>query len=176
MIADIDSAVSAAGSDAAKYVPDQLSEVQKKLGDLRASFDKGDYKAVINAAPPVLSDAQALAGAATAKKDLVIRGFNQQWASIANVLPGNATAIANRIEFLGKRENKKLAAGVDLDEAKAGLADAQAVWAKAQASFTEGDLENAVATAKAAKTKFDALAASMKLDLTQPAAVRDTSP
>src|ERR1700691_1688708 len=176
MISDIEASINAASPDALTYVPDQLTDVQNKLGELKASYDKKDYKAVLSAAPPVLSAAQGLASAAAAKKAQVMKGLNEQWTALAGTLAGEGNAIQSRIDYLSNPAHKNLAGGVDLDAAKLGLSHATALWSKAQAAFTAGKLSDAVATANVVKTKFEGLAASLKVDFARPAAVQDTAP
>src|SRR5258706_14742329 len=92
-IAGVESAVSAASPDAGKYVPDQLAAVQKKLADLKSSFDNKDYATVLTGAPAVLSDAQGLLGAAMLKKDEVIKAMSAQWPALAASLPGLVSSV-----------------------------------------------------------------------------------
>jgi hypothetical protein len=170
LIGDIESTVTAASAEAAKYVPDQLADVQLKLGSLKASFDKQDYAAVVTGAPTVLGEAQTLATAAAAKKDEILKALSDQWAALAGSLPADMAAIQNRIESLSKKSGKKAAAGIDLDAAKAGIGDASSLWSKAQAGFAAGNLDEAVSTAKDVKAKVDTLAASLKVTLPATAA------
>jgi len=170
MIGEIDATISAAGTDAAKFAPAQLSDVQTKLAALKSSFDNQDYNGVLASAPPVLSEAQGLAGAAAANKAEVTKALERQWASMASGMPASITAIQNRIDMLGTKKNRKLAAGIDLNAARSGLSGAELLWSKAQGAFGNGNMEEAVMAAKDVKSKLDALAAGLKVDLPAPAA------
>jgi hypothetical protein len=112
-----------------------------------------------------------LATAAAARKDEVLNALNDDWTGLAAAVPGYVTAVQSRIDLLSKKSSKKLAAGIDLDAAKAGLAETTSLWSKAQAAFASGSLDEAVTTAKTVKTKITAVAAGLKLDLNAPAAV-----
>ena len=159
----IESAVSAVSADAGKYIPDELAGVQGKLGDLKAAFDKKDYKAVIAGAPAVLTAAQGLAAAAAAKKDEVMKALAGDWTALSASLPGLVAAVKSRVDVLSK--SKKAPAGVDLPAAQAALAEATEGWTKAQAASTGGDVEEAVNLAKMVKEKATAAATALKLTL-----------
>jgi hypothetical protein len=169
MLSDIDAAVNAASSEAAKYVPERLIDVQTKLGDLKSAFKRQDYQAVVKAAPPVLLEAQGLANEAAAKKVEVMKALNDQWTSLSGAVPGSLTAIRNRIDLLSKKSSRKMAAGIDLNAAKSDLGDATSLWSKAQGAFGNGNMDEAVKAANAAKGKLDALAATLKVELPAPA-------
>jgi hypothetical protein len=170
LIGDIQASVTAASTEAAKYIPDQLMDVQQQLDALKASFAKKDYAAVISGAPPVLAAAQSLATAAAEKKDAALKALDEQWTGLAGSVPEYLTAIQSRIDLLGKKAGTKAAAGIDLDGAKAASSDAMLLWSKAQAAFATGNLAEAVKTAQDVKAKAEAAAASLKLDLSAPAA------
>jgi len=170
LLADIDVAVMAASAEAAKYVPDQLMDVQTKYSALKASFDKHDYAPVVSEGPAVLAAAETLAIAAAAKKDEVLKALNDQWTVLAGTVPEHMTAVQNRLDDLRKKSNKKAAAGMDLDAAKMRLDEAASLWSKAQAAFAGGSMEEAVRTAQSVNSQVETVAAALKLDLAAPAA------
>jgi len=167
----INEAVAAAeAAGASKYIPDQYQAVQTRVADLKAAFDKKDYAAVLQGAPALLTDAQSLIGAAVAKKDEVVKALGGEWTNLAASVPQLVAAVKSRVEVLGK--SKKLPAGVDLAAAKSSLADATGLWDKAQAAFTAGNVEDAVAAAKDTQAKAEAAAAALKLTLPKAPAAK----
>ena len=164
-ISDIEAALGTAAPDAAKYVPDRLTDVRRELNDLRAAFDRRDYAAVLEAAPGVMTKAQGLAGAAAARKAQLTQALGEEWSDLAARLPGYMTTIQSRIEFLAKKPNSKMAAGIDLDAGRGSLSEDLSVWSKAQAAFATGNLGEAVTTAKSLENSVKGLAATLKIEL-----------
>jgi hypothetical protein len=163
-IADVEAAIAAAGPDAAQYIPDQLQAVTGQLADLKAQFDKKDYKGVIAAAPALLTQAQSLAGAAAsareaaeAAKAAALEAMNAEWTTLSGTLPAAVAAIESRVNILSK--SKKLPANLDaatFESVKTGLADAKTLWDQATAAQASGNVEAAVTAARQVKEKADA--------------------
>ena len=157
-IADIEAAVAAAGEDATKYIPDQVQAVNDQVANLKAMFDKKDYKGVLAAAPAVLTQAQGLTSAAAAKKTEMMDAYAGEWSTLSSSVPEAVAAIQSRVDVLSK--SKKLPAGMDaatLDSVKTSLAEANTMWGQATEAQAAGDLEQAVTLAQQVKTRTDEL-------------------
>jgi hypothetical protein len=159
-IAAIEGAIQAAQPDAGQYVPETLAAVEARLATAKGQLQAGNYTAVLDAAPKLLTDAQDLVGAAAVHKDELMAGFNKQWPALAGSLPQWLEALQQRIETLGK---KRARAGVDVATAKAALEEALSLWGKAKAAFAAGNLQEAVNTANTAKDKAAEAAAALKM-------------
>jgi hypothetical protein len=171
LLGDVEAAVAAAGADAQQYIPDQVAAVNQKLGDLKAAFDKQDYKTVITGAPALLTEAKGLADAAAAKKKEVMEALGAQWTQLAVELPQSVSAVEAKLATLAK--TRKLPAGVGKDaveSAKAGLAEAKTAWDEAKASFGSGNVQAALDKAKGVKAKLEEAAAKLGLSAAPPAA------
>jgi hypothetical protein len=157
-IADIEAAVAAAGEDATKYIPDEVQAVNTQVANLKAMFDKKDYKGVLAAAPAVLTQAQGLTSAAAAKKTEMMDTYAGEWSTLASSVPEAVAAIQSRVDVLSK--SKKLPSGMDaatLDSVKASLAEANTMWSQATEAQAAGDLEQAVTLAQQVKSRTDEL-------------------
>ncbi|MGB7903422.1 MAG: hypothetical protein WCF43_01930 [Steroidobacteraceae bacterium] len=165
-IAEIEAAVEAAGPDAAQYIPDQLQAVTSQISDLKMKFDQKDYKAVIAAAPALLTQAQGLAAAAGTAKQAAeaaaLEALNAEWGALSTDLPAQLAAVTGRVAMLSK--SKKLPAGLDaatFDAAKSDAGEAATLWEQATAAQAAGNMEQAVTTGRQVKEKLNAAMAGL---------------
>jgi hypothetical protein len=164
-LTDIDIALLGAGPDAVKYLPEQMQDIETKLGALHAAFDRHDYASVLRDAPAVLAETQGLAGAAAARKAEVRHRLDTQWTELAGRVNVDLATVQHRVEFLSARAHRKQAEGIDLPGARAGLESCESLWSKAQGAFGNGNLEEAVSTAREVRARLDALAPRLRVEL-----------
>jgi len=172
MVGEVESAVTAAGADAQKYLPEQTAAVNQKLADLKAAFDKQDYKTVITTAPGLLTEAKGLAESAAAKKKEVMEALGAQWTTVATTLPEAIAGIEAKVTSLAA--SKKLPKGMTkegLATAKSGLADIKTAFDEAKTAFGSGDVQGALDKAKGVQAKIAEISAQLGLtDGAKPAA------
>ena len=157
----ISNAVEAIPADSDQYVPDQIASVRSKLNDLNASFDKKDYRAVLDGAPAVLAEAKNVAATAVAKRDEAMKALTSQWNQLSSSVPQLVASVKTRVDALSK--TRRVPKGVDLPAAKAGLDSATTLWQKAQTAFQSKQVADAVTDAKDAMTRAEAAASSLKM-------------
>ena len=172
-IGDIEAAVAAAGDDAQHYIPDKLNAVNDQLTILKMKFNQKDYAGVVNAAPPVLAQAQGLVAlknqAIQAEAERVAdekradqEALKSDWDALSTAAPAAITAAQGRVATLNKA--KKLPTGVTkstLSAAQNDLAEANTLWEQAMSAQSAGNLQDAVTSAKQAKQQADATMASL---------------
>jgi hypothetical protein len=163
MMQDIAATLGTVSEDAAKYVPGELIDVQTKLDDLKTAYEAHDYKAVLARGPALLGEAHALAADAAAQKAEIAKSQTEQWTSLAAAVPALFTAVQTRLDLLSEKKNRKLAAGIDLDAAKSALREATSQWSKAQGAFGNGNMNEAVPTAKDVESRLQALAGTLNV-------------
>ena len=164
-LGNIEAIIIASSGDAAKYAPDQLMDVQSRLGRLQALFDAKDYAAVVAGAPEAMTAAHGLISAAATAKATADKALNEQWTVLAATIPDYMAAIRRRIELLNKKSSRRLAAGIDLGVAREHLDGAMALWSKVQAAFATGNMPEAVSAAQRLKMDLEAQAGPLMLNL-----------
>ena len=137
-------------AEAVKYVPDRVKAVEDSIKSAKDAFDKKNYDAALSAAKAVPDKVKELSAASAAKKAELAKS----WEEMSGGLPKMLDAIKSRLSILS--QSKKLPEGLDkakLDGAKAGYETAAKMWDDAKASFSGGNMADAMAKATTVKDK-----------------------
>jgi hypothetical protein len=165
MMQDIEATLGSVSEDAAKYVPGELMDVQAKLDDLKTAYEAHDYSAVLARGPALLGEAHGLAADAAAQKVEIAKDQTEQWTALAAGVPALFGAVQTRLDLLSQKKNGKMASGIDLDAARSALAEATSQWSKAQGAFGNGNMTEAVPTAKDVESRLQTLAGTLHAEL-----------
>lgn len=154
-VASIAASLEAVRGDASKYASEQLAQAEASLASLKASLDKGDYKAVLANAPALTNQVASLGQAAATRKSEVeaaAAAAGQEWQALSADVPQMISAVQSRVDILSK--SKKLPKNLSADAFKSaqdGLSSMKTSWAEAAAAFSAGNAVDAVNKARAVK-------------------------
>jgi len=154
-IASAETALAAVQDQAQKYVPDQLQAVQAQIASAKDALAKGDYKAVLAAAPAITAAIGSLKDAAAAKAadaEAAMAKAKDAWGAMSTDVPKMVEAIQSRVDILSKSHH--LPANVSKDTlaaAKSGLDSMKSAWGDAAAAASSGDYVGAMSKAQAVK-------------------------
>jgi hypothetical protein len=156
-VADAESSLAAVRDDAAKYAGSELQAVETTLTGIKDSLNKGDFKAVLAAAPGLTTQLAALKDAAAAKKAEAMAALEKaktEYGGLSAGVTSMVAALQSRMDILSK--SKKLPKGMDaakFDGAKAAFEAAKTAAGEATAAATSGDFTAALTKAQEAKAK-----------------------
>jgi hypothetical protein len=162
-INEASNAVDAAAKDASRYVPEQLSPLEGRLTALKASFDQKDYATVLAGAPALVADATAVQKLAATRRQAAVQALTVQWQGMTASVPKLIDTVKTRVNALGGARHAPK--NVNVAAAKPALEDATVLWEKAQASFTAGNIADAVSRGTDARAKAESAAADVNLKL-----------
>ena len=156
-VAGAEAALDAARDAAQKYDPEDLGSVEAQLGQMKDSFQKGDYAGVLAAAPAITTAIAGLKDKANQKKadaEAALAKAKDDWGPASAAVPKLVDDLGKKIDSLSKV--KKLPKGVTKDNvaaAKTGLDSLKSMWNDASNAATSGDFTTAMAKANAVKSK-----------------------
>jgi hypothetical protein len=162
-IADIEAAVSAAGTEPAKYVPHLVSDIDSQVAVLKNRFEREDYAGVLQEAPKVLAAAKELPVAAANRRDELHALLRQGWDRLVAVVPVEIEAVRGQLERAAR--SKPLPAGMSLavlETARAGIDDARGLWERAVTEQAANRHEEAVTLGTQALERSRSVAAVLR--------------
>ena len=143
--------------DAAKYAPDELKALEGELAATKANFDQGDYEKALLGARELASKIPELATVAGKKKNEVMTKLGEDWQKLSADLPKMMDGIGARIAKLGKSKHPP----TGFDQAKSDFDAARQTLTEATAASAAGNIEEAVAKAKAVQEKAASIMAAI---------------
>jgi hypothetical protein len=170
-ITKLDGALEAIHDNAAKYAPDTLQTVQGQVASVKQSYAKGDYAAVLAAAPTVntaIANLKQDVNTKASEADAALAKVKQQWRNLTYEVPKMVADLHSKVDSLaGSKSLPKGVTKTSLTTAKDGVASLDAMWSDANNTVSSGDYAAAVTKGQAVKDKAAELMHSLGMKVEQ---------
>lgn len=165
-VSQLEASLNEIRADAQQYSAEQLQSVEASINRLKERLAKQDYGAVVQAAPAVRSDLEALKSAtATAKANAeeMLAAAQSEWNELSASVPSMVEKLQARVDQISK--SRKYPQGMDktaFEAAKSGFETLKTEWTEAGTEFASGQAANAVRKARGAKAKAEVLISQLE--------------
>ena len=156
-IESAEAAIAKIRDDAAKFVPDDLKDLEASLAGMKDNFAKKNYPAVLQASRSLNTHIAAVADTVASKKteaETMTAQLTEQWNTLSVEVPELVEAVTARVDSLVK--SGKLPKDVDaatFERVKTESASMAQSWQQALGAFSNSNLQEAVDRAQIAKEK-----------------------
>jgi len=151
-------------ADAQRFASEQYAAAEKGVADLRASYDKKDYKTVVTGAPAVqkqISDVRDTIAARRKELEAASARATAAWNSFADEMPRYIDTLQKKLDATKKRKSDK---GAPSENALL-LDNVKNLWADASNLFTTGKPVDATKRAEEARAAAQELAQKVNAKL-----------
>ena len=156
-IESAEAAIAKIRDDAAKFVPDDLKDLEASLAGMKDNFARENYPAVLQASRSLNTHIAAVADTVASKKteaETMTAQLTEQWNTLSVEVPELVEAVTARVDSLVK--SGKLPKDVDaatFERVKTESASMAQSWQQALGAFSNSNLQEAVDRAQIAKEK-----------------------
>jgi hypothetical protein len=161
-VADLGAALDKISEIGGKYMPEELATVQAQVDGLKASFDKGDYDAVVQGAPAAATAIRQLQADSIIAKAAYAKQMNAEWVETAKAMPDVVASVDKQITRY--TSSGRLPKGLDREAFKQTVAtfdEAKKAWTTAAEAGNAGKYEEAVLQSREVKKTVDAVMQSL---------------
>jgi hypothetical protein len=159
-LTELDAALAKVAEMGQKYMPEEYTAVDAQIAALKASFDKGDYGAVVAGAPKAAAAIRKLQADSIIAKAEYAKQMNAEWAEFSRTMPENIVAVDKQIT----RASSRLPKGMDRDtftQVVANFDEAKKSWEAAAELGNAGKYEEAVMASRKVKEVVDTTMAAL---------------
>ena len=162
VVAQAEGALNNVKDGAAMYAPEQLKTVEGEVAGMKQNFDKGEYKAVVDAVPQFNTHIQEL-DKVVADKSTASAASTMEWNTLSAAIPKKVEVIQARVDTLGKGKLPKEVTKATFATAKTDLETLKTTWSEATAAATAGKTLEATEKARTVQAKADELKTTLAI-------------
>lgn len=167
-IASAEAGIAKIRDDAARFVPDDLKDLEASLQGMKDNLAKQNYPAVLQAARSLNTRIATVSTSVAAMKteaEATTAQLTEQWNSLSEEVPELVERVTARVESISK--SNKLPKDVDqamFDHIKTESASMAQNWQQALGAFSNGNMQEAVDMAQVAKDKASVVRTTLQMD------------